>query len=315
MAKAIDISLEELEAFSITTGAVFNEKYLLAVMTDDGRVEKDPEDRHSYIGIFRGQSWRLMGLSYPVRSQAVVSKPDSCIISVTDVGQVRRSTPAGGDEEPNVGVASGKRVLGRSRLFEVRAIAGMAWTVGTRRSVYRRTAPGRWDCLDDDCYAATDFRASFQSIHGFSSTEVYAVGARGEIWEYDGKRWMQRESGTNVTLHKVLCAYDGYVYAVGKRGTILKGRHDEWSPVADISDGYEFWSIQDYQKRIFLTANTRVILELQDAGGVALVDFDECPIPTTVYHLTVGAGRLYSFGAKHIRSFDGQEWEDVLSLD
>jgi hypothetical protein len=310
----LEYSLQQLREFSITTGAVLQGDLITAVFTSDARLLKDPEDRHSYLGARKGQTWRILESAYPVRSQAFVTVPDECVISISDVGNVRRSAVGGSKDEANVGDVSGKRVLSRSRLFEVRAVAGTAYTVGTRRSAYFRTAPGTWECIDQDCYVRDDFEAGFQSIHGFSRDEVYAVGTRGEIWQYDGKTWLQRDSGTNVTLHRVLCAFDGHVYVVGKNGTVIRGRHDVWSPVVPPSQ-YEYWDIQDYKDRIFLTANTRLTLELTEKQGIQLVDFKDCTIPTTAYHLTVGAGCLYLFGGKDIRKFDGNAWEEVLSLD
>lgn len=309
-----EYTIQQLREFTITTGAVLEVNFITTVFTNDALLESNPEDRHSYLGLVKGGIWQLLGPGFPVRSQAVITEPDTCVISISDLGNVRLSAPSGGKDEPNVGDASGKRVQSRTRLFEVRAIAGRAYTVGTRRSVYCRTAPGTWDCLDQGCYTSSDFSAGFQSVHGFSSTEVYAVGARGEIWQYDGNTWLQRDSGTNVTLHRVLCASDGNVYAVGRQGTVIRGRDDLWIPVLPPSE-YDFWDIQDYKDKIFLTANTRLAFELNPEKSVQLVDFKDCPIPTTAYHLTVGAGCLYLFGAKDIRRFDGTDWHDVLSLD
>lgn len=310
-----DITVDQLRRYSISTGAVFSDEYLLAAMTNDARVDRDAEDLHSYMGIFRGVSWQIIEMGYPLRSQAVVEKPARCIISLTAMGQVRRSTPTGGEDEAKVGDASGLRVVERTRLVEVRNIGGIAYTVGTRRSCYRRVDTGVWDCLDAECYTAEDSSAGFMSVHGFPQKEVYAVGLRGEIWEFDGKHWIQRESGTNVDLHKVLCAADKFVYAAGMDGTILKGRHDSWAPLSDVDAGYEFWGIQDFKGKIYFTANARLVLELRKQGGLKLVDFGECPIPSTAYHLTLGADALYSFGAKNVVKFDGTEWEEVLSLD
>jgi hypothetical protein len=310
-----EVSVRDLRRYSVTTGAVFNSEYVVAVFTNDARVESDPEDLHSYMGLLRTGAWKLVEMGYPVRSQALVESPDRCIISVSHTGIVRHSTPAVGNDEAKVGDASGLRVLTRTRLVEVRNVAGFAYTVGTRRSAYRRRSPGVWDCLDADCYAAEDSEAAFQSVHGFSEAETYAVGARGEIWEYDGKHWQQRDSGTNVELNKVLCAPDGFVYAAGSDGTILRGRHDAWAALPDIDPGYEFWGMQDFNGRIFLTANTSLLLELTGAGTLKLVDFGDCPVPTTNYHLTVADGCLYSFGAKNIVKFDGSGWEEVLTLD
>jgi hypothetical protein len=309
------ITVRQLRKYSITTGVVFDADYLQAVFSNDAEVEKDPDAQHGYLGLRRGQTWKMIDFAYPIRSQTVVEHPERCIISISDVGNVRRSGTGRGGDEALVGEASGKRVLGRTRLVEVRSIDGYAYTVGTRRSVYRRSAPDRWDCIDSGCYSDKDFDAGFQSIHGFSAKEIYAVGRRGEIWEFDGKRWLERDSGTNATLHKVLCGPDGFVYAAGKNGTLLKGRRDAWQPLANIDPGYEFWGMQDYGSRIFLTANTALVLELRPKSALRLVDFGDCDIPTTAYHLTTGAGSLYTFGAKHIRRFDGSEWEDVLTLE
>ncbi len=313
MAKPVTIA--QLRKFSISTGVVFDEGFLLAVFSNDVLVKRNSEDQHCYLGILRGGQWKLIDFAWPIRSQTLVDSPATCIISISDQGNVRRTTPAGGTDEPRVGAASGMTVFGRTGLFEVRAIDGFAYAVGTRRAAYRRTAQGVWDCIDADCYDARNFGVAFQSIHGFSAKEIYAVGRRGEIWEYNGKRWTARESGTNVTLHKVLCAEDGFVYAAGKKGTILKGRHDSWSPVPDIPRGYEFWGLQDYGGRIFLTANAAAMFELVKSRTLKAVNFGECDPPTTAYHLTLGAGSLYSFGAKDIRKLTGTTWEEVLTLE
>jgi hypothetical protein len=310
------ITLQQLRKFSITTGVVFDASYLQAVFSNDAEIAANPETRHGYLGSFRGTAWVLNDFPYPVRSQARITKPEDCIISITDQGTVRRTTPAaGGTDEAKMGTSSGRTVLGRTLMLEVRAIDGFAYAVGTQRSAYRRIAPNKWDCIDAGCYAAKDFESGFQSIHGYSGSEIYAVGNSGEIWEYDGKHWKEHDSGTNAVLNKVLCAPDGFVYAAGDAGTILKGRHDAWTALAGIPSDYDFWGMQDYKGKIYLTANTSLIMEMSAKGAVRPVDFGDCDIATTAYHLTVGAGSLYSFGAKHIRKFDGTEWEDVLSLD
>jgi hypothetical protein len=284
------------------------------ILKKDARLEKDPEDRHSYFGGWARGAWRIVESGYAVRSQAAVTVPETAIISISDVGNVRKSTPQGGADEARVGDFSGKRVLGRTRLNEVRACCGTAYTVGTRRAAYRRVRGGEWICIDDGCYSDREFRAGFESVHGFSEQEVYAVGRNGEIWQYDGTRWQQRDSPTNTWLNKIVCAEDGFAYAVGARGSIIKGRNDRWVVIPGVPDGYEFWSVEDYRGRIFLTANTMLLFELSDTGGVELVDFGDCTVPTSAYHLTKGGGSLYCFGSKDIRRYDGGKWEEILTL-
>lgn len=306
------ISLQELARYSITVGAVFDKSYLTVALTSDARTKRDPEDRHAFLGIRREKEWKILPVPYPVRSQAVVDLPQRCILSVSHVGIVRRSTPQGGEDEAKVGDASGLRVLDRTILNEVRCIDGVAYVAGARRSAYRRDAPSKWACIDEAVHTHEPV-LSFQSIHGFSRSEIYAVGAGGEIWQSDGRHWQRHDSGTNAKLNKVLCASDGSVYVAGNGGTLLRGRHAQWEVIEDIPRGYNFWGLEFFDGRLFLTANTVLVLELIDQR-VRPVLFDECPIPSTAYHLSVAADSLYSFGAKDIRRFDGGHWHDELTL-
>jgi hypothetical protein len=311
---ARQVTRGELRDYSITTGAVLDDDYMTIVLKNDARLTRDPEDRHSYLGIWVRGSWRILESAYPLRSQTALAVPETAIISISDIGNVRRSTPRGGEDEARIGDFSGKRVLGRTRLNEVRECHGAAYTVGTRRSAYKRVRDSQWICIDDGCYSGREFRAGFESIHGFSEQEIYAVGRNGEIWQYDGTHWHQRDSPTNAWLNQIVCAEDGFAYAVGARGTIVKGRNDRWGLLPGIAEGYEFWSVEDYEGRIFLTANTMLLLVLSDAGDVELIDFGDCPVPTSAYHLAKGAGSLYCFGSKDIRKYDGVEWEEILTL-
>ena len=311
---ARQVTNDEMREYSITTGAALDSAYITVILKSDVRLANDPEDRHSYFGVWVRGSWRILESAYAVRSQTVVTLPETAVISISDVGNVRASTPRGGADEANVGNFSGRRVLGRTRLNEVRACNGTAYAVGTRRAAYKRARGSEWICIDDDCYSGREFKAGFELIHGFSEQEIYAVGRNGEIWQYDGVHWLQRDSPTNVWLNGVVCAEDGFAYAVGARGTIVKGRNDRWTLVPGVAEGYEFWSVEDYMGRIFLTANTMLLFELSDTAAVELVDFGDCAVPTSAYHLTKGGGCLYCFGSKDIRRYDGAGWEEILTL-
>jgi hypothetical protein len=309
------ISTKELRKYSITTGAVLDERYMTVVLTNDARTKKDPEDYHSYIALRINGAWHLSKpMQNAYRSQVVVDKPSRSIISVSAVGVVRHSNPAplGGHQEANIGDASGKRVQGRTRISEVRSIEGSAYVAGSRRSVYRRDAPDIWKCLDQGCYTPDGPALSFRSIHGFSKSEIYAVGEKGDLWEFNGKKWKQYKLPTTEKLRKVLCAED-VVYVVGSGGTIIRGRHSKWEILKGLEEGYDFLGLEFFNGKVFLTANSTFVLELKK-NKVRLVDFGECPIPSTSYHLSVSGDSLYSFGAKDIRRFDGKTWHDELTL-
>ena len=43
--------------------------------------------------------------------------------------------------------------------------------------------------------------AGFEAIAGFSSEEIYAVGWKGEIWEWNRAQWLKRESSDQPNPH------------------------------------------------------------------------------------------------------------------
>jgi hypothetical protein len=309
----IKISPEELSGFSITTGAVLDAHFIATIMTNDERIANDAEDAHCYFGVRRNGQWWLLPQENAFRSQVTIDHPGRGVLSVSKIGTTRFSSISGGGPEKNIGDAAGQSVQGRTGLSEIRSISGVAYATGWNRAVYRRDAPNVWSCIDESCYAKNTPGLTFQSIHGFSDKELYAVGTGGDLWEFDGQKWLQHDSGTNANLYKVLCAPDGVVYIAGREGTLLRGRHNLWEQVENISQAYEFWGLEYFADRLYLTSNTTRLLEFVD-GEIRPVDFGECPIPATAYHLTISHENLYCFGAKDIRRFDGKEWHEELTL-
>lgn len=69
-----------------------------------------------------------------------------------------------------------------------------------------------------------------------TARDVYAVGARGRIYHYDGSVWTAMESGitdSTITLHDIWGTSSTDVYAVGSRGTLLHFDGGSWSRVAN----------------------------------------------------------------------------------
>jgi hypothetical protein len=67
------------------------------------------------------------------------------------------------------------------------------------------------------------------SVWAVSPEEVYAVGAGGVIFRFDGTVWAQMESPTTETLRSVWASGPGDVVAVGDRGTILRFNGVTWT--------------------------------------------------------------------------------------
>jgi hypothetical protein len=67
------------------------------------------------------------------------------------------------------------------------------------------------------------------AVWGASSKEVFAVGKKGTILRYDGSAWSAMTSGTSADLYGVWGTGPKEVYAVGDQGTLLRYNGTAWS--------------------------------------------------------------------------------------
>lgn len=77
------------------------------------------------------------------------------------------------------------------------------------------------------------------TVYGTGPDDVYAAGARGAMFHYNGNaqnEWVYFESGTDKAITKIWDAGDGNLYATGHGGVILKHNtgddFDKWSKMA-----------------------------------------------------------------------------------
>ena len=199
----------------------------------------------------------------------------------------------------------------KGKLLRVRGIGQRAYVVGMGRQVYRRDDAHRWTPIDQGVLVPADNMQmlGFNSIDGFSETDIYAVGLQGEIWHFDSTRWRQLDSPTNRILNDVVCTGDGQVYACGDEGFLLRGRDDNWSIITDAAFTRDIWNLCWFADRLFI-ATTQGLFFLSDKGQVKPVDFGS-DTPKTTYHLSARDGIMWSIGAKDIMQFDGKTWTRI----
>jgi len=308
---------EYFRGFQISTGTVRDRERAYLLATKHSLLER--QIPHTRIFTRRRGSWGSFDLhDRTLYSASVCFKPAERFVAIGEAGtgQPTRARLIGGGEVTDEVIEDGENSPARrGPLREVRGIAGgRAYAVGTCRQVYRRDVAGIWTCIDQTARTPigkiTD--SCFESVDGFSETDIYAVGWGGEMWHFDGQKWTALASLTNLDLHKVRCAGDGKVYACGQVGTVLRGRGSLWEIVEQDVTKQDFWGLEWFGGVLYL-CTTRFVFRLED-DHVVQIDFDGEP-PETCYHLSAADGRMWSIGARDVMEFDGQEWASILHIE
>ena len=70
------------------------------------------------------------------------------------------------------------------------------------------------------------------AVRGLSDTDIWAVGARGAAYHYDGSSWSRSDAGVAVTLFDVHPVSANDVWAVGEGGLVVRYQAGAWAPVS-----------------------------------------------------------------------------------
>ena len=155
-------------------------------------------------------------------------------------------------------------------------IDGEIYFAGTPRTLYKRTAPGKWKNLTDrkkhpqmfidaekaeaksDEDGFVNIEIGFHAVDGFAKDDIYAGGEKGDCWHYDGTNWRQLQLPTKTDINSICCAADGFVYIGGSQGTLLKGRlettgeHWEQIPFSESPSNEIFTSLTWFQDQLWI---------------------------------------------------------------
>ncbi|MCY1299630.1 hypothetical protein D9M69_462900 [compost metagenome] len=303
---------KRFNGLSISTGAV-RYSYLgyLLLTQDDLVVEGVP---HSMLFTLNRGNWGAQNLQWMACSGSVIHVPNERFLALGEEGFVWAIGGGESKEEDPVGDGELSPET-RGPLREIRGICrGKAYAVGTCRQAYVRDESNVWRCIDQTAQTAVAdiTNTSFESIDGFSEQEIYTVGWEGEIWQYDGTRFVQIESPTNLALYKVRCGADGYVYACGQLGILLRGRGNKWEVIDHESTVEDLWGMEYFNEKLYVSS-THFVYALEN-GKLERVDFGE-DIPGTCYHLSAADGIMWSIGAKDVMEFNGEAWKRILEID
>lgn len=306
----MDANDRRFSGFSLSTGVLRYSDLAYLLVTSDEDIQEGLVGTLLFT-IDRGTPGAA-SLDWLACSGTVCHLPSERYVALGVQGQVR--VMGGGSQSDESISNSGRDPRSRGPLREVRGVArGRAYAVGTCRQAYVREDEGVWRCIDQTAQggdvALTD--TSFESIDGFSEQEIYTVGWEGEIWSYDGSVFTQASSPTNLALYKVRCAGDGYAYACGQLGTLLRGRGDKWEIIEHESTREDLWGMEYFDGHLYVSS-THFVYRLVD-GRLERVDFGD-DVPASCYHLSAADGIMWSVGAKDVMEFDGQSWKRILEI-
>jgi photosystem II stability/assembly factor-like uncharacterized protein len=135
---------------------------------------------------------------------------------------------------------------------------------------------------------------------------VWAVGGRGQILFYDGKRWTSQKSGTEKVLFGVSATDPEHVWAVGEKGTVLFFDGSKWSK-RSVPTGATLYDCAALEGGRFWAVGTGPILSL-DGNGWSLSETDRILRGVTA----TDDGQVWAAGDGGVLYYDGV-WKEQFS--
>jgi len=297
----------DLTKYSFLDVTVVDRNMLFFIAVEDEYVEENPD--HSVILQLHQGNWKKLDVSEKLVSCTLSTYPTRQMVCVAENGM---SASLGGGKLTLECIALGAdSPSSNGPLVEVRSVCrGKAWAVGTSRQAYRKEDIGNWLRMDQTSKSSDPqerANSCFHSIDGFSESEIYCVGWEGEIWRFDGMSWSQCLSPTNLTLYKVRCCSDGYVYACGQLGTIIRGRGDSWGIIQQEETEEHLRSLAFFKGKLYLVSSNLAY----ELSGKKFVQLRDDFTATTCGELDANEDVLISVGLKDIMLFDGQNWQKL----
>jgi hypothetical protein len=299
---------EEIASITFNEGCVIERDYVYVASKIDSL---DPaEYDYSRMHVYDKPNWFHHDLEWDVLSVCVSRKEDKrkCV-AMSMQGDIAFQFVGGSEVEsiPNAGTLNG-----RGAMSQVREIGDKLVACGYEGQVYVRQ-PSGWQVLSDGLisFSSKDQPAHLNSIDGNQFEDIYAVGYFGRIFHFDGKKWSEIESPTNVHLERVRVE-NGIAYICGNNGTVLFGNKDGFELVSIDNHDNHLWGLERYKGKTYVA----------DLDGVYVHDgINWAPVKmglkgsVDAYRLDAYDGVMWSFGPKTIAQFDGSKWTRVAHPD
>lgn len=269
---------------------------LIYLIAKDRGLEQRGVEHSRFIAFYQGKFAHMGDRNWTALATCVARRPAEKMVAIGEDGDV--FTYVGGTAADEVIEPRPVALRG------VGVVDGYSIACGMKRQVFRRVGENSWEAMHAPP-PSPDENAGFEDICGFNANDVYAVGWNGEIWQWNGVRWVNRASPTNLILTGVCCASDGNVYVCGQNGTLIRGRNDAWELIMFENMTEDFWDVAWFKDTLYLSSMS-MLFAFRD-GELSPVDFGP-DNPSTYGRLTEADGTLWSVGSADVFSFDGNQW-------
>jgi hypothetical protein len=198
-------------------------------------------------------------------------------------------------------------------------VSSSIYAVGGPVRVYKRLGQNCWINLSESIPIPPSFKSGsvvghdFYDLAGFSESDMYAVGGKGNVWHFDGKLWKQIVFPTNIELDTVVCAKDGNVYITDVRCSVWVGHDATWRKICESDVPLRFFDSAWFANRLWC-ANDYGIWVLENNKLISAQEAKENPMPENVLGLcnridvSPDGKKMLVCGPDGAAVYDGQSW-------
>lgn len=285
----------------------------------------DPEETsfsrmYAYAGRLVGHQWYHHDVNTSVVSVCVKKATASDgrrLCALSKQGEVELYSNIDGssivEQIDGAGLINGTR----GYLQAIREIGASLFACGVNNQVYRREGDGTWTLLNGpglELRTTLEDVTLLNSIDGTSESDIYTCGLNGQLYHFDGRKWIQVTLPTDENLNCVRCVSTDEVWVCGKNGALLVGNAASgFKDVSSIDDNQTFWSLTKFRGIVYVSS-LEAGLFAYDGTGIYEVNTGFSS-GLWVYELDSVPETLWSFSPKEIACFDGLEWKRVQHPD
>jgi hypothetical protein len=267
--------------------------------------EPNPADVWS-ISVLTGMQRMKAGVSHHPKEQFVG-------VSLNDHVYLLGSGDGGFEDDMQGGKnAAGQMVGMRGGVAKTRVIDGWLWLAGSGRTVGRRLGRNAWEWHDSIPYKNLMSDGGFLDIDGFSLTDIYAAGGHGDLWHFDGQKWLQLPFPSNMTLTTVCCGGDGEVYIGADGGTVYQGRGDRWKRIHVGGMTLPYRDMVWHQNKVWCTNDHGIVVI--DQGQHKKTEMPDW-VRVCAGHMSAGDGVLLVAGMYGAAMHDGKDWHKIIDYN